>query len=384
MLGRNRRAVGAARAAVSVNFLVAGCGLGAWAAHIPAIADGLALDAAMLGGILLAMALGSIAGLLAGAMTASHIGAAMATLLSGLLFSVALGLPAVAPSIVALAVVVVALGALLGALDVSMNTAAAAVERELGRPVMSSIHGFFSVGTLAGSAASGGLIAAGLSTAVAMAVVAAALAAMVLLSAPFLRLAAEAEMAPQARALLRLPTPETFGVGVLVLCAFLAEFAVYDWSALLLISEAGASAATAAYGIAAFAAAMAIGRFCGDAVVLRLGAEPTVRISAALFAAGMTGLILAPSPAIGIAALAVAGFGMANTVPILFSASTRLPGIAPATALAMVTTVGYGGGLLGPPLIGFVAEASDLGTAFLIIICCGAVVSIAARWMLPR
>ncbi|GLK80342.1 MFS transporter [Methylopila turkensis] len=377
----DRRMLTLARISVAAIFLVSGAGLGVWAAHIPLLKAGLGLDDAGLGFVLLAMGVGAVLAMPVTGLVLHRFGAAPTTIVAGALFSAAVALPPHAPDAAALMASAFMLGALIGGLDVAMNAHAAAIEKALGRPIMSSIHAFFSIGGLAGSAGAGGLIALGLSPAAGMGAGAAALLAITALAA--LRLAIPGGGAEEAHGL-RLPKGAVLGLGALALLAFLAEGAMIDWSAVYMSQAVGAGPALAAYGYAAFSAAMTAARLTGDRVVGRLGPLRTVQASGVVAAAGLCLVVAAPAPWVALAGFAIAGLGFANVVPVLFSASTRLPGIAPGAALAMVATMAYGGGLMGPPLIGFLSNAYGLRVAFLLLVAAGLVIAVGVRRAAPR
>jgi len=204
------------------------------------------------------------------------------------------------------------------------------------------------------------------------------------LTAPFLRVPRELAFGGGPSRIFRLPSPRVAGIGTLVLCAFIAEYAIFAWGAVLMIQGAGATPAVAAYAVAGFAGAMTFGRLVGDAVVRRLGRIATVEASAALFSVGIAVVLLFPGAVSGFLGFTLAGLGMANTVPVLFSASTRLPGLPATATLAMVTTMGYGGGLFGPSTIGFVAEHAGIDQAFYIVLAASLIVLAGARRAMPR
>ncbi|MFD1702296.1 MFS transporter [Methylopila henanensis] len=377
----DRRTLTLARISVAAIFLVSGAGLGVWAAHIPLLKAGLGLDDAGLGFVLLAMGVGAVLAMPVTGLVLHRFGAAPTTIVAGALFSAAVALPPHAPGAAALMASAFMLGALIGGLDVAMNAHAAAIEKALGRPIMSSIHAFFSIGGLAGSAGAGGLIALGMSPAAGMGAGAAALLAITALAA--LRLSIPGGSAEEAHGL-RLPKGAVLGLGALALLAFLAEGAMIDWSAVYMSQAVGAGPALAAYGYAAFSAAMTAARLTGDRVVGRLGPLRTVQASGVVAAAGLGLVVAAPAPWVALAGFAIAGLGFANVVPVLFSASTRLPGVAPGAALAMVATMAYGGGLMGPPLIGFLSNAYGLRAAFLLLVAAGLVIALGVRRAAPR
>ncbi|RUV89537.1 MFS transporter, partial [Mesorhizobium sp. M1A.F.Ca.IN.022.07.1.1] len=153
-------------------------------------------------------------------------------------------------------------------------------------------------------------------------------------------------------------------VGLMALLTMVSEGAVLDWAALYLQQELGADLAIAGLAYAAFSGVMALMRFLGDGVRNRFGAVATLRGSALVAAAGMLVAGLSPSPYLAIAAFAFCGFGIANMVPILFSAGGNQEGLSSGTGMSVVTTMGYSGILVAPSAIGFVAEHSSFGPIF--------------------
>ena len=160
------------------------------------------------------------------------------------------------------------------------------------------------------------------------------------------------------------PSRAVAGIGVLCLLAFMSEGAVADWSGVFLRQVAGFSAPAGTSGFAAFSASMLIARLTGDAMVRRLGRALVLRAGALVAGFGMA-LALA-IPEFGPAGFGLVGLGGANMAPILFSAAGRA-GPAASTGVAVVATLGYAGMLLGPPLIGGLAEWAGLRLALLVI-----------------
>ena len=146
-----------------------------------------------------------------------------------------------------------------------------------------------------------------------------------------------------------------------------SEGAVLDWGALYVSQELGSDLATAGFAFGAFAGTMALMRFLGDGVRNRLGSVATFRISSLVSAAGMLVAGLSPWPWLVIAAFAVSGLGIANMVPILFSAAGNQPGINPGAGMSVVTTMGYSGILAAPSIIGFVGERTGFSPVFIAI-----------------
>ena len=136
-----------------------------------------------------------------------------------------------------------------------------------------------------------------------------------------------------------------------------------DWSALYLSSVKNLSLATSASGYAAFSVAMVVCRLTGDWVVARLGGFVTIVGGGLLTAFGMVLAVISPWPVLSAAGFAIVGVGAANLVPVAFSASARTPGVPPSMGVAAVTTLGYSGFLIFPPVLGFIAQAWGLSAA---------------------
>ena len=371
-----------ARIAVYATFFVSGAALGVWAANIPALKSGLALDDSQLGLVLLAAGMGAVVAMPTAGALAHRFGAVPICVLAGLLLSFALALPPHAPNGPALGLSAGLIGLGVGMIDIAMNAQAAAVERAYGRPIMSSIHAFFSIGGLFGGAAAAGLIGLGFTPPLGMGLPALALAATTLLAGRYLDFGGEAPR--EAGPAFRLPNAAVLGLGLLAVCSFLCEGAMMEWSAVFLRDVAGAPLGLAAGGYAAFSAAMVVSRLLGDRIVHALGTARAVGVSGAVSAAGLLILTLAPDPWVAYAGIVIAGFGFGNIVPPLFSAATRTPGVPPAAALAMVASMGYAVGLAGPPAIGFVSDAVGLRFGFAILVAAALVIALGAgRAMRP-
>jgi fucose permease len=263
------------------------------------------------------------------------------------------------PNLWALALFMAIFGAMAGCMDVAMNNQAVVIERRLSKAIMSSSHGFWSLGGFIGGSA-GAWVIAHWGSEVQSLLTAGIVAVIVLAAMRFLL--PDAPSAPVATAA---PAPKTklfpkdfhvWLLGFLALFAMVPEGAVLDWAAIYLQKEMGSDVFVSGLAFAFFAGAMAVMRFAGDTVRNRFGAVRTLRISGLLGAAGLMGGALAPYDWVAIISFFVAGLGVANMVPILFSAAGNHPGLPSANAISIVTMVGYCGILVAPASIGFLAE----------------------------
>lgn len=370
-----------ARRAVSAIFFINGAVLASWVAHIPAVKARHEIGDGGLGLVLLSMAVGSVLALpLAGWMIARW-GSRLMTAAAALAFCLTLPLPVLSPSVSLVVLALALLGACNAVLDVSMNAQAVAIEERFRRPILSSLHALFSAGGVAGASVASGAMAVGVASAwhvvgvstVATAVVIGALGNL-LPPTPDDERAGPVFVTPPAALL---------GLGLLTFCGLLAEGTMADWSAVYFHDALGAIPAIAATGFAAFSLAMAAGRFGGDFLARRLGPGLLLRVSATVAAGGLGGALLLGRTPTAIVGFGLVGLGMANVIPILFSAAGRVPGIPTGTALAAVATTGYAGYLAGPPLIGLAAEETSLPAALWIVSAVCALIAVGAP-AIPR
>lgn len=353
-----------ARIGVSLLFLINGFITGSWAPKIPEFAARLGLSEAGLGLMILGFGLGSLLTMPVAGGFIARSGSRMPSLILALGCSIALLLVTFAPELLSAAIAVIFFGGAIGGMDVAMNANAVEVERRMGRAIMSSCHGFWSLGGLIGAAAGGYAISVIGIAGHAFLVSALALAALAV--AWPLVLDDRQSHATGERHPIRFPrSPLPYLIGMMALFSMIPEGAVLDWGALYLRSELGADVAVSGLAFGALSAAMATMRFAGDALRNRLGAVETLRLCGGFALAGLALAGLAPNESVAIAGFAIAGLGLSNMVPIVFSAAGNLPGLAPGIALSVATSMGYSGILVAPSAIGFVASHTGFAMIFL-------------------
>ncbi len=352
------------RRAIAAVFFVNGFLIGSWAPQIPVFLTRLGLTEFALGLLILLFGAGAVSAMvLAGHLLARH-GSQRVVRLFSAAASAGLLLVALAPGVASAAVAMFIFGGTIGAMDVAMNANAVTVEKKLSRAIMSSSHGFWSLGGFLGGGLGGiaiqnygHLVHALLVTAIAIVVFAVALGHLV-----------KDLPAPQEHRRFTLPrSPAVYILGAMALLSMNSEGAVLDWGALYLRQEFDADIAAAGFAYGAFAGTMAMMRFLGDVVRNRLGAVATFRLSALVAAAGMLGAGVAPWPGLAILAFAISGLGIANLVPILFSAAGNQSGVSSGAGMSVVTTMGYSGILAAPSVIGFVGERTGFSPVFVAI-----------------
>jgi MFS family permease len=289
-----------------------------------------------------------------------------------------------AGDLASLAMIFVLVGTASGIVDVAMNAEAVAVEESLRRPIMSSLHGIWSVAVLAAAGAAALAVALGARPGWYLPAAAVGLA---LASWTPLRWLPERATAHDVS-----PGDDTVRVdrvGIALLCAtaagsFLAEGVALEWSAVLLREGVGAAAGTAGLGVVAFSAGMATSRFAGDRAGARFGRAALARLGASIGAAALAGALLVGRPPALIAAFAVLGLGLGTVVPAAFGAAGRIARSRGRTALAIVVTAGYVGSIVGPLVVGFVADRAGLRAAFTIPVAAALVAALTLRTPVAR
>lgn len=363
-----------AHVAVAVAFVAFGAVDGTWVARLPALERRLGLDSGELGLVILGVALTATLLLSASGRLASRRGSRGPVLLGLLVLAAALTATAFAPSFGLLLPSACLLGAGYSIVDVAANAHGVAVERRLGRPVLSALHGAWSFGLLAGSGIAAGAAAAGIGVraqfpAVAAGVVLAALALAPRLLPGAADAAVEAAHAAWPSGALALPAFLTF-------CSMFVESATMNWSAVFLSGPAHASAAVGAGGVAAFSVAMLGARFAGDPLTVRWGVAGLARRGGGLTVAGMALALATRSPAPVLVGFALVGAGCAALVPALFRVAAAAPGVSSSAGIAAVATAGYTGGVVNGPAIGFLARGVGLTGALGLVALAGAAIAL--------
>jgi predicted MFS family arabinose efflux permease len=371
------------RWAARTQFFASGFVFATWGVHIPTLKAHYGVDDAQLGLAMLAAGTGALLGLSQASRWIGRHGARRAAGVCGVLYALLLASLLVMPSYAALLGLLAVFGIATSVFDVAINTEAAQLELQAGRPLMSGMHGMFSLGGMAGAVTGGAALAAGVAPQWHLAAVAATLALAIALSAQGMLPRAATAFAGNggggAGPALRLPHGRLATLGLLAALGLIAEGAIYDWSVLYLQQELGSPQQQAALAYASFSAAMAATRFFGDALRARFRPALLLRGSALLAAASMALALVTQQPWLALAGFAGVGMGFANVVPILFAAASRVPGVEPARGIAAVSAAAYLGFMAGPPVIGFVAKLSSLTLALYIVVAFATALAAAAR-----
>ncbi|WP_428843922.1 MFS transporter [Streptomyces griseorubiginosus] len=364
------------RIALTVFFALDGFIFAGWVVRIPAIKERTGASASALGLALLGVSAGAVITMMLTGRLCGRYGTHRVTVACAVLLSLSVALPPLTHSAVSLGTALLLFGAAYGSLNVAFNSAAVDLVAALRRPIMPSFHAAFSLGGMIG-AGLGGLVAGTLSpvrhlfglTLIGLLVTAVAGRTLLRIQPP----SAPEDTSHQPSApkdtthrpsASRRPNPRTRGLvitfGLIALCTAYGEGALADWSALHLEHDLDAAPGVAAVGYSCFALAMTIGRLTGTRLLERLGQTRTLVGGGATAALGMLLGALAPSVWAALLGFMITGLGLANLFPVAVERAGRLAG---PDGVAIASTLGYGGMLLGPPAIGFMADWFSLPAA---------------------
>jgi predicted MFS family arabinose efflux permease len=339
---------------------------------VPYVKDRLGLNDGSLGVLLLFLGAGAIATMPLTGFLIHRMGSRKVMVISAFIIAITLPMLLVMHSAVAMAVVLFLFGSGIGAIDVAMNAHGVQVQNLYDKPIMSSLHGLFSVGGLCGAIGIGFLIKAGLEPLTAAICISVLLLTIVL---------------TQARSLMDEPTEreivsrfsnegaagtgntgswlngKIIFLGSMCFMVFLSEGAMLDWSAIFLRDNRGMDKALTGIGYASFSVAMAVMRLVGDRIVSKIASRYVVIYGALLGAGGLALAIFTPWLVTTLLGFILLGVGAANIVPVFFSEGGKLKNVSSSIAIPAITTMGYAGQLAGPAILGFIANHFSLSSA---------------------
>ena len=368
---------GARRAALATAavFALNGSVIAAWISRLPATRDRLDADPRTIGLTLLALGLGSLVAMPFVGRLAQRWSSGPVVVVTSIVAGVALVGAALTPSALTTGVALFVMGTCYGSWDVAMNIQGSFVDRRAGRDYMPRYHACWSVGAIVG--AGFGALAARAGIALGVHFTVAATIAVGLTIVIVLREYVDDREPDQVvvphegdagadTGKARLLTRRILLIGLITLCGTLLEGSAADWVTLFLTDDRGQTQSAAAFGYTVFALAMALSRFGGTPVIARLGRGRAVRIAGVFAGLGVTATLMLPAMPGIVLGIALWGIGTALVFPAAMSAGGEQPGRA-ADAIAAVSTIGYGGFLIGPPLIGLLAQQAGIGTALWIL-----------------
>jgi MFS family permease len=356
------------RIAVKIAFFLNGFIYANWVSRLPRIQELYEADNGLTGIILLTMSLGAVMAMPFTGWVIVKNGSRVITLIAVILYCAFVPLIPFMPGIPTLLILYFIMGAVTGTLDVAMNAQAVMVENAYQKPIMTSFHALFSIGMVLG-AWCGALFAhlkfdlqSHLSIIIVISLIAAFWVSRNLIHDK------PDPLVKEDGPMFRIPNRTLLGIGIIAFCCMMGEGAISEWSANYMANIVKSSESVAAIALSSFAIAMTIGRILGDRIRSAWGDSKLIIGGGLTALTGLTLAIAVPEIATAVAGFFLVGLGLSTIVPIAYSIAGNAKGLPSGVGISMVTTVGYTGFLLGPPMIGFIADAYTMRVGLAVVI----------------
>lgn len=364
------------RIAVGCLFFMMGLCFATWASRIPTIQQRLHLSDAALGAVLFALPVGSMLSLPFCGWMVTKFGSKRVVTNAVILYSILLIGLGFSKSLPQLVITLILFGAAGNTSNIAVNTQAVGVEARYGRSIMASFHGLWSLAGFTASGIGNFMIGRNIVPSNHFLIITAFILCGVAISFHYLLPAEDTK--PEKARLFPKMNKSLLTLGVITFCSMICEGTMFDWSGIYFKKIVKADQEWIGVGLWAFMCTMATGRFVADRVAHKIGFKRTVQGSGVLIATGLAIAVLLPYLATAIVGFLLVGFGVSSVVPLVYSEAGKSKTIAPGLALAAVSSIGFLGFLIGPPLIGIVAGLAGLQVSFTLIAMMGLCVAVAA------
>ena len=360
------------RIANTVFFFLSGFGYATWASRIPSIQHDLHLNEAQLGTLLFAMPVGLMLTLPITGRVLSTYSSKAVMLFGALFFSVVLVFIGLSSSIWQLTIALFCLGSARNLLNISANAQAVAVQTLYSKSIMATFHGVWSLAGFAGAAVGAIMVFYNINPAYHLVTVSILL---LLFSLWFYGGTMNEEPIPQTnKKIFALPEKGLLKFAFICFASMACENTMYDWSGIYFEKAVHLPKAIATAGFVAYMIAMTSGRFLGDMLVNKYGLKILLKFSGIFIFSGFVLAVLLPYPITAGLGFILVGLGVSCIIPMVYQMVGRSTSLSSGTAIASISTIGYLGFLLVPPLVGYVAEGIGLRWAFGIIAAFGILV----------
>ncbi|WP_153797263.1 MFS transporter [Foetidibacter luteolus] len=355
----------ATRVAVSVFFFLAGFCFASWASRIPNIQQKLQLSEGGLGTVLLSLPVGLMVSLPFSGVLVSKFGSRKIVILAALLYACTLPFLGLVAEVWQLSLTLFFFGFFGNLFNISVNTQAVGIETIYGRSIMASFHGLWSLAGFSGGSIGTLMVSSDISPFAHFCIVSSAEILTVIVTCKYL-LFSDAKHAKK-QPLFVMPDSFLLKLGLIAFCCMICEGTMFEWSGVYLKKAVQASPELVPLGLTAFMSTMAAGRFTGDWLSEKLGKKTMIQMSGLVIAAGFLLAVFFPYVITTISGFLLVGIGVSSVVPLVYGTAGRSKTMPSGMAIASVSSIGYSGFLFGPPLIGFIAEASNLRWSFAVI-----------------
>lgn len=357
------------RVAVGAMFFFVGLCFASWASRIPDIQTKFGLSEGELGTLLLFLPIGSVIGLPLAGWAVHRFGSRGVALFGGVAYALTLPLIGLSSSPWMLLPVLVCYGMLGNVMNISLNTQGLNLEDQMGKSILGSFHGLWSLAGFTGAGLGAGLIYLDFTPAQHFGVVSLISIAIIFFAKNLI--VKEGKASAGGGLVLKKPDALLLRVSLIAFLGTMAEGCMFDWSGVYFKKVVLADPALVALGYVAFMGAMALGRFFTDKLAARYTKVAVIQVSGLLIFTGLLLSVFLPVVWAATVGFLVVGLGVASIIPLSYGIAGRSKLYTASVALALVSTISFFGFLIGPPMIGFVAELFDLKTSFALVAMCG-------------
>lgn len=355
------------RIAVGAMFFMAGLCFASWASRIATIQQNLNLSDAALGGVLFALPVGLMCSLPFSGWAITKIGSRKLLIAALIVYAIALVTLGLAQNTFQLIICLMVFGFSSNSVNIAVNTQAVAAEELYQKPILASFHGIWSLAGFTGAGIGTYMIGSHIIPLHHFSIMLVIVLIAAIISANYLKDDKVASTGP----VFVMPDNSLIKLGVIAFCSMICEGAMFDWSVIYFKKVVLAQGAWMGAGYTAFMLTMATGRFIADWFSHRFGLKRTLQLSGLLTATGLLTAVIFPYLYTALLGFLLVGFGVSSVVPLVYSAAGKSKTMSPGVALAAVSTIGFAGFLIGPPIIGFVAGIATLRASFTLIAAMG-------------
>lgn len=359
------------RVAVSALFFLAGITFASWASRIPHIKENLHLSDGALGSVLFALPVGLMTGLPIAGWAVTKFGSKATVTFATILYPLTLVTLGLAAHVWQLAAGLFFFGLWGNMINISVNTQAVGVESLYGRSIMASFHGVWSLAGFTGAGVGTLMVSLGVPPFAHFIVITTTMLLLVLIAHRFALANDAGNKGGGKQTLFAKPDQELLILGLIAFSCMACEGAMFDWSGVYFRKIVQVPERSTTIGYVAFMCTMATGRFVSDRLLTRFGVKPMLRTSGVLIAGGIATAIIFPYVFTATLGFLLVGFGVSSVVPTVYGLAGKSKTMTPGMAIAAVSSISFFGFLLGPPVIGFISEASNLKWSFALMACLG-------------
>ena len=364
------------RIAITLYFFFLGFVFSSWASHIPDIKDKFLLNDAELGSILFMLPLGALCSLPFSGLLIAKVGSRWMSVISLVIYILSLVSISLVPTTLLLSIVLFLFGMFGNFGNISLNAQGISIQHYIQKSILSSLHAMWSVGAFTAAAFTDWMMEENRTMEEHYFLI--AIIMMVIILPLFFSLVKDPVQANENQKIFAWPTKALLLLGLICFCGAMSEGTMADWSSLYYRKIINQPHVVSALGYTAFALFMSIGRFVGDPLIERWGHGIILKANGILIAIGMVTALVSTLPVLVLVGFALVGLGVSSIFPVVYILASKEKSMLPSAALAAVSSIGFIGFLVGPPIIGFIAEGVGLRSALMAVVILGVIIVLLA------